>query len=93
MENMSAILLIGNDVIKVSNLKYFKLNKDAIILEKCSKDQLQDKYNYWYNTINYKNIKLNDLKYCFKNIKTGDVIYSMYDNLNNIPQINKDEWI
>ena len=71
---MSAILLIGNDVIKVSNLKYFKLSKDAIVLEKCSKDQLQDKYNYWYNTINYKNIKLNDLKYCFKNIKTGDVI-------------------
>ena len=53
-----AIILNGSDVVKVSNLKRkynkFVNNPDIKILEECDEDQLDEKYDYWCRTINYK---------------------------------------
>lgn len=94
-----AIVLNGNDIIKVSNLKrkYNKIlnNPNMRILEECSKNELDEKYNYW-NRILAKNTeeeKSEEVKlYHFKNPKTGETISSIYPNLDNIPNINKKEW-
>ena len=46
-----AVVLNGNDVVKVSNLKrkYDKImsNPNMKILEECDKEILDEKYNYW----------------------------------------------
>lgn len=93
-----AIILNGSDVVKVSNLKRkynkFVNNPDIKILEECDEDQLEEKYNYWYKTINYKEIEQEEPNqfYYFKNNKTGHTITSIYNHLNNIPNINKEDW-
>ena len=93
-----AIILNGSDVVKVSNLKRkynkFVNNPDIKILEECDEDQLEEKYNYWYKTINYKEIEQEEPNqfYYFKNNKTGYTITSIYNHLNNIPNINKEDW-
>lgn len=93
-----AIILNGSDVVKVSNLKRkynkFVNNPDIKILEECDEDQLEEKYIYWCKTINYKEIEQEESNqfYYFKNNKTGHTITSIYNHLNNIPNINKEDW-
>ena len=64
------------------------------ILEECSGEDLEDKYLYWKNTLAKPEDTKEDeiLKYHFKNPKTGETISSIYPNLDNIPNINKEEW-
>ena len=94
-----AIILNGNDVVKVNNLKRkydkFVHNPDIKILEECDVDQLDEKYAYWCRIVNYTTSDNNDeIKlYNFINEKTGYTITSIYDNLDNIPGIRKSEWI
>ena len=49
-----AVVLNGNDVVKVSNLKrkYDKImnNPNMKILEECDMEMLDEKYNYWNRT-------------------------------------------
>lgn len=51
-----AVVLNGNDVVKVSNLKrkYDKImnNPNMKILEECDMEMLDEKYNYWNRTLN-----------------------------------------
>lgn len=47
---MSAVILKGDKVLKISNFKY--LSPDSKILELCAKDRLEEKYTYWNNIIN-----------------------------------------
>ena len=94
-----AVILNGNDVVKVSNLKRkynkFVNNPDIKILEECDEDQLEEKYNYWCRTITPTETQKEDSVkfYYFKNIKTGYTITSIYPHLDNIPKLVKDEWI
>lgn len=94
-----AVVLNGNELIKISNLKrkYGKImnNPNMKILEECDLDKLEEKYDYWNRTINRdkeQEIKEeSSLKYYFKNPKTGETIVSIYptldklrNNINNI---------
>ena len=94
-----AIILNGNDVVKVTNLKrkYDKFinNPDIKILEECDEDVLDEKFDYWKRTINYKPQDNNEeiKKYYWKNIKTGESITSIYPHLNNIPFLKLEDWI
>lgn len=94
-----AIILNGNDVVKVTNLKrkYDKFinNPDIKILEECDEDVLDEKFDYWKRTINYKPQDNNEemLKYYWKNIKTGESITSIYPHLNNIPFLKLEDWV
>ena len=93
-----AIILNISDVVKVSNLKRkynkFVNNPDIKILEECDEDQLDEKYDYWCRTINYKTPETeeNPLKYHWRNKITGHTITSIYNHLDNIPNINKEDW-
>lgn len=92
-----AIVLNGTDVIKVSNLKrkYNKIlnNPNMRILEECSKNELDEKYNYW-NRILAKNTaeeKSEEIKlYHFKNPKTDCTITSIYPDLEQCKSYIKD---
>lgn len=92
-----AVVLNGTDVIKVSNLKrkYNKIvnNSEMKILEECSSEDLEDKYLYWKNLLTKSEDTQGDeiLKYHFRNSR-GETISSIYPNLDNIPNINKEEW-
>lgn len=94
-----AVVLNGNDVITVTNLKrkYNKLvnNPNVKILEECDKEKLEDKFNYWKRVINedYKKEKEKerDIKlYHFRNPKTNSSITSIYPTLDNIKVYCKD---
>ena len=94
-----AIILNGSDVVKVSNLKRkynkFVNNPDIKILEECDEDQLDEKYDYWCRTINYKTPEVeeeNPLKYHWRNKITGHTHHSIYPHMANIPNINLEEW-
>ena len=56
MKQCAAIVLNGSDIIKVSNLKrkYNKIinNPNMKILEECSIEKLDEKYEYWNRTLN-----------------------------------------
>lgn len=94
-----AVVLNGNDIVKVSNLKrkYDKImnNPNMKILEECDNKMLDEKYNYWNRTLN-RNLKEEKIKeskfYFFKNSKTGESILSIYQSLDHIPGINKEDW-
>lgn len=94
-----AIILNGNDVVKVTNLKRkinkFANNPEIKILEECDTDQLDDKYDYWCRTLNTNQIEQEeDIKfYYFRNTKTGHTITSIYPHLDNIPKLVKEEWV
>ena len=92
-----AIVLNGNDVIKVSNLKrkYDKITKNPNmkILEECDLDVLDEKYEYWNRTLN-RNLK-EEMKeesklFHFKNPKTGYTITSIYSDLKQCENYIKD---
>lgn len=85
-----AIVLNGNDVIKVSNLKrkYDKImnNSNMKILEECDKEMLDEKYDYWNRTLNRDIEEENSREaklYYFKNNNTGESITSIYPNLDS----------
>ena len=92
-----AIVLNGNDVIKISNLKrkYDKIvnNPNMKILEECDKDVLDDKYNYWNRTLN-RNTKEEEIAesklHHFINPKTKCTILSIYPDLENLKLFVKD---
>ena len=83
-----AIVLNGNDVIKISNLKrkYDKIvnNPNMKILEECDKDVVDEKYEYWNRTLN-RNAKeesvLESRLYLYVNPKTKCTILSIYSDL------------
>lgn len=83
-----AIVLNGNDVIKISNLKrkYDKIvnNPNMKILEECDKDVVDEKYEYWNRILN-KNTKeesvLESRLYRYVNPKTKCTILSIYSDL------------
>ena len=83
-----AVVLNGNDVVKVSNLKrkYDKImnNPNMKILEECDMEMLDEKYNYWNRTLNRntEEEKKEEAKmHHFKNPKTGCSITSLYPDL------------
>lgn len=92
-----AVVLNGNDVIKVSNLKrkYDKIknNPNMKILEKCNMDMLDEKYSYWNRTLNRnpEEEKIEESKlYRFINPKTGYTITSIYPDLEQCKSYIKD---
>lgn len=91
-----AIILNGNDVVKVTNLprkiNKFANNPEIKILEECDADQLDDKYNYWCKTINYNEQpqELDTVLHHYKNPKTGYTIVSIYDNIEHLKTVTKD---
>lgn len=94
-----AIILNGNDVVKVSNLKrkYNKIinNPRIQILEECDADRLDEKYDYWNRTLNHKEITESEneiVLHHYKNFKTGYTITSIYDDIECLKTVTKD-WI
>lgn len=92
-----AIVLNGNDVIKVSNLKrkYNKIisNPNMKILEECELSEIDDKYDYWNRTLNRdveKELEEESKLYYFKNHKTGHTIVSIYPCIDNLKTCVKD---
>lgn len=92
-----AIVLNGNDVIKISNLKrkYDKIinNPNMKILEECDKDVLDEKYEYWNKTLN-RNTKEEEIAesklHHFINPKTKCTILSIYPDLEKCKSYIKD---
>lgn len=85
-----AIIKNGRDIVKVSNLKrkYQKLisNPNVIILEECTPELLEEKYNYWVErTPSQIQIEESNegTRYYFINDKTGHTITSIYPELGN----------
>lgn len=91
-----AVILNGNDVVKVRNLprKYSKFanNPDVKILEECDENALEEKYDYWCRTISHTTEKHdeNPLKYHWRNKITGWTRHSIYPELSK--DANPDEW-
>jgi hypothetical protein len=92
-----AIILNGNDVVKVSNLKrkYNNIinNPRIQLLEECNSDELEEKYNYWNRTLNHKEItesENNIILHHYRNIKTDYTITSIYDKLEDLKRVTKD---
>ena len=97
----AAIYLKNNIVYKTNNIQK-KLKKESTpieILEEWEYEndskKLDEKYNYWNRTLN-RNIeeeKNEESKFHhFKNSRTEETITSIYSHLDNIPNINKEEW-
>ena len=97
----AAIYLKNNIVCKTTNIQK-KLKKESTPVEileeweyKNDAQKLDEKYNYWYRLLN-RNVEEEKNEetqpYHFKNLKTGETISSIYPNLDNIPNINKEEW-
>lgn len=92
-----AVVLNGNDVVKVSNLKrkYDKImsNPNMKILEECDKEMLDEKYNYWNRTLtrNIEEEKNEESEFHhFRNPKTGCTITSIYQDLEKCKSYVKD---
>lgn len=99
---MKAAIYLKNGVIcKTNNIqKKLKREKEPIdILEEweynSDNQKLDEKYNYWCRTINYKTPEIeeeNPLKYHWRNKITGHTHHSIYPHMANIPNINPEEW-
>lgn len=93
MMKQCAVVLNGNDVIQVSNLKrkYNKIitNPNMKILEECNSENLEDKFLYWKNILEKPETEniIPELRYTFKNKNTGEIIVSIYDTLDNLKHI------
>lgn len=83
-----AIIKNGRDIVKVSNFKrkYKKLisNPEITILEECTPELLEERYDYWVDKYAPKsNVgeDIEDERYYFVNDKTGQTIISIYPEL------------
>ena len=91
-----AVILNGNDVVKVSNLKRkydkFISNPSIKILEECDEEELEEKYSYWCKTIDNKPKERTEslLKYHWRNKITGWTRHSINPELG--ADANPDEW-
>lgn len=83
--NMKFIVILI-DTVEILN----KYNPNAQILEKCKDNEVDEKYEYWFNIINYKPAKEIELKYVWQNKKTGHIRYSIYPHLSKYE--NSEEW-
>lgn len=89
-----AVVRNGNDVIKVTNLKRkfkkIESNPEMEIIEECDLDSIDTKYEYWKRIYNLDKVQKEEqeyegqLKYRFRNPKTGWSITSIYPNLDHI---------
>lgn len=93
-----AVVLNGNDIVKVSNLKrkYKKIiaNSNMRILEECNLNELDYLYNKYVNdkVDDYEDEDVTKLHH-FINTNTNEIISSIYNNLNNLKDIiNISEW-
>jgi UDP-2,3-diacylglucosamine pyrophosphatase LpxH len=101
---MSAGIYMNNGVLAYSmNLeKKLKRRKQAVIIEEYKGDltgdlleqQLQIMLNKHLNITKTEKTETEDkpLKYHWRNKITGHTHHSIYPHMNNIPNINKDEW-
>ena len=99
---MSAGIYKCNGVVAYTmNLeKKLKKRKGATILETYEgeltgddlENELKDMMFKYETSIIKKEDSDNIKKYRFKNKRTGEQITSIYNHLDNIPNINKDEW-
>lgn len=96
---MKAAVYLKNGIIcKTNNLqKKLKREKEPIeILEEWlynnDNQKLDEKYNYWCRTITPTETQQEDsIKfYYFKNPKTGFMITSIYDNIEDLKRVTKD---
>lgn len=91
-----AVILNGNDVVKVLNLKRkydkFISNPSIKILEECDEEELEEKYSYWCQTVNIKPKEQTEslLKYHWRNKITGWTRHSINPEL--CADANPDEW-
>lgn len=91
-----AVILNGNDVVKVLNLKRkydkFISNPSIKILEECDEEELEEKYSYWCQTVDTKPKELTEslLKYHWRNKITGWTRHSINPELG--ADANPDEW-
>lgn len=92
----AAIVLNGSQVQKiVKNKKFYKIvrNPNIKILEECSKELLDEKYDYWYRLLNRdpEEEKIEESKFFnFKNPKTGCTILSVHSDLKYCKHYIKD---
>lgn len=101
---MSAGIYMNNGVLAYSMdlEKKLKRKKSAIIIEEYRGDlegaalekelqKMLDKHN---NITKDTNVEVEDkpLKYHWRNKITGYTLHSIYPHINNIPNINKEEW-
>jgi 6-pyruvoyl-tetrahydropterin synthase len=88
-----AVILNGNDVVKVSNLKrkYNKIinNPDIKILTECSEDKLEECYIYWKQITKKEETEEEIKKYFYKNDR-GETIISIYPTLEKLKNVIKD---
>lgn len=91
-----AVILNGNDVVKVLNLKRkydkFVNNPTIKILEECDEEELEEKYSYWCQAVNNKPKEQTEslLKYHWRNKITGWTRHSINPELG--ADANPDEW-
>lgn len=91
----SAIVLNGNDVIKVTNLKRKRdkiiSNPNMKILEECDINDLDEKYEHWKSLfITKEEREEKEVKYTFINKNNGHTLVSIYDNLDNLKGVLED---
>lgn len=102
---MSAGIYMNNGVLAYTqNLeKKIKRRKQAIIIEEYKGDLVGDALEYELQQMLNKHLKITQadkkeetedkpLKYHWRNKVTGHTHHSIYPHMNNIPNINKEEW-
>ena len=102
---MSAGIYMNNGVLAYSmNLeKKLKRRKNAVVIEEYKGDlegdllekELQamlDKHTAITKTEQPQDVEDKPLKYLWRNKITGHTITSIYNHLDNIPNINKEDW-
>lgn len=102
---MSAGIYMNNGVLAYTqNLeKKLKRRKQAIIIEEYKGDLVGDALEYELQQMLNKHLKITQydkkeetedkpLKYHWRNKITGHTHHSIYPHMNNIPNINKEEW-
>lgn len=80
----SAIVLNGNDVVQVNNLKrkYNKIinNPNMRILEECEESLLKDRLEYWKGVYKVEDKSSDEIiLHHYKNPLTGETLTSIYD--------------
>ena len=102
---MSAGIYMNNGVLAYTqNLeKKLKRRKQAVIIEEYKGDLVGDALEYELQQMLNKHLRITQsdkkeetedkpLKYHWRNKITGHTHHSIYPHMNNIPNINKEEW-